>query len=367
MAWIVTAYTPHSAAPGASLSFTGADLNLGTGNNIQLLDTSGAVVANFTFIVTVNNTLITANVPAVAPGLYWIRATDIFSGGSFVFQGANALTITAVPAPTVSNVSPNTGPVEGGTAVTITGTGFASGATLTIGGVPATGVTFVNSTTLTVVSPAGTLGAASVVVTNPDAQFGTLVGGYTYLRLPPVYTRHGTLLQNLLPPGRLWSLEGDSNLHKILVGAGDEFARIEARGVDLINESDPRTATETLPDWERVLGLPDERVLAIPGTTAGRRVAVTAKYIAREGQNLAFFSELTAACGYPLVSIEKFASAMLRANTGRVGDRVFGTSWAYAIRITVSPATTGALTHAEFERVIRHVTHAHIIVVFVYL
>ena len=51
---------------------------------------------------------------------------------------------------------------------------------MTIGGVEATGVTFVNSTSITGITPAGTAGPQDVVVTNPDTQIGTLTGGFTY-------------------------------------------------------------------------------------------------------------------------------------------------------------------------------------------
>lgn len=84
------------------------------------------------------------------------------------------------PAPTVSSVSPNTGTTAGGTSITITGSDFVATPTVTIGGASATGCSFVNSTTLTCTTPAGSAGAANVVVTNPDAQSGTLVGGFTY-------------------------------------------------------------------------------------------------------------------------------------------------------------------------------------------
>jgi hypothetical protein len=50
----------------------------------------------------------------------------------------------------------------------------------------------------------------------------------------------------LLPPGELWFLEIASALRNLLRGIADEFKRIRLRGVDLINESDPRTATEAL-------------------------------------------------------------------------------------------------------------------------
>lgn len=83
------------------------------------------------------------------------------------------------PTPTVVSIDPVSGTTAGGTPVTITGTNFLDGATVTIDGNPCTGVVFVDSTSLTAVTPAGTAGAKDVVVTN-NVEFGTLAGGYTY-------------------------------------------------------------------------------------------------------------------------------------------------------------------------------------------
>ncbi|MEI9907912.1 MAG: InlB B-repeat-containing protein [Actinomycetota bacterium] len=97
--------------------------------------------------------------------------------------------VVANPAPTVTAISPNTGVTTGGQAVTISGTNFISGAVVAIGGAAATGVVFVNSTTIAAVTPVGTVGVKSVVVTNPDAQFATGSGLYTYTApvvVPPV-------------------------------------------------------------------------------------------------------------------------------------------------------------------------------------
>jgi len=80
----------------------------------------------------------------------------------------------------VSAISPNSGTANGGTAVTITGTGFLAGATVTLGGTAATGVTVVNSTSITATTAAHAAGTVNVVVTNTDAQSGTLTNGYTY-------------------------------------------------------------------------------------------------------------------------------------------------------------------------------------------
>jgi hypothetical protein len=84
------------------------------------------------------------------------------------------------PAPTVSGVSPASGTTAGGTPVTITGTGFLAGATVTFGTTAATGVTVSSSTTITATPPAHAAGAVSVVVKNTDARTGTLNNGYTY-------------------------------------------------------------------------------------------------------------------------------------------------------------------------------------------
>ncbi len=89
-------------------------------------------------------------------------------------------TTVVSPRPTVTAINPNSGTTAGGTPVTITGTNFQAGAAVSIGGVAATGVTVVNSTTITATTGAHAAGVVDVVVTNPDAQSGTLPAGFTY-------------------------------------------------------------------------------------------------------------------------------------------------------------------------------------------
>src|SRR4029453_10929188 len=79
--------------------------------------------------------------------------------------------------------SPASGPVAGGTAITLTGTNFVSGATVTVGGVSATSVTVVSSTSITAVTPAGPAGARDVRVP-PSAGAATRTGASTY-NAPP--------------------------------------------------------------------------------------------------------------------------------------------------------------------------------------
>ena len=57
--------------------------------------------------------------------------------------------------PTVTGISPTSGPVAGGTTVTITGTGFTGATAVMFGTTGATSYTVVSATSITAVSPAG--------------------------------------------------------------------------------------------------------------------------------------------------------------------------------------------------------------------
>jgi hypothetical protein len=86
--------------------------------------------------------------------------------------------------PTVLTVSPASGTTAGGTAVTITGTGFKSGATVSFGGTNAPSVTFNSAAQLTAITPARTAGAVTVTVTNPGGLSGSKASAYTFVAPP---------------------------------------------------------------------------------------------------------------------------------------------------------------------------------------
>jgi hypothetical protein len=133
-----------------------------------------------TNVVVVSATQITATTPAETAGAVTVTVTD--AGG----QSGSLTNGFTYGAPTVSSVSPNTGSTAGGTAVTITGTNFASGATVTFGGTAATSVVVVSATKITATTPAGVTGAITVTVTNPGGQSGSLTNGFTYAIFPTV-------------------------------------------------------------------------------------------------------------------------------------------------------------------------------------
>ena len=118
----------------------------------------------------------TVTIPALNIGTY----TVVMQTGTSFSGTATFTAIAAAVTPGVTSVGPSSGSTAGGTAVTIAGTDFADGATVTFGGTAATDVTFASSISLTATTPAGDAGAVDVVVTNPSAKSGTLAGGYTY-------------------------------------------------------------------------------------------------------------------------------------------------------------------------------------------
>jgi hypothetical protein len=79
----------------------------------------------------------------------------------------------------VTSVTPATGSSLGGTPVTLSGSNFTSGATVTIGDVPATNVVVVGATTITAVTPPHAVGKADVAVVVGGSR-AALTGAFTF-------------------------------------------------------------------------------------------------------------------------------------------------------------------------------------------
>ncbi len=101
--------------------------------------------------------------------------------------------------PVITAVVPPSGSAAGGQRLEIYGTGFQPAIVLTIGGTAATGLT-VNAagTLLTCLTPAGTPGAATVLVTNPDTLSDTFPFTYVAAGTGPVI---GAVQPGAGPPG----------------------------------------------------------------------------------------------------------------------------------------------------------------------
>lgn len=143
------------------------------------------------------------------------------------------------------------------------------------------------------------------------------------------------LLAGLLPLGGAWPREPQSTLQQTLSALAAELARVDQRVSALLIESDPRSASELLGDWERVAGLPDPCVVA-PQTVQERRAAVEARITGVGGQSKAFFIQIAARLGYT-ISIDEFRPFVAGSNAGDSLSN--GAAWAHTWRINAPEQT----------------------------
>ena len=121
--------TSGPSAGGTPVTITGSNFVAGPSFGVTI----GSVAA--TSVVRVDATHITAVTPAGTAGAKDVVVTS--SDGQIHQPGLDAFTYTA--GPTFGTISPTSGPIAGGTPVTITGSNFVSGGSfgVTIGSVAA--------------------------------------------------------------------------------------------------------------------------------------------------------------------------------------------------------------------------------------
>ena len=168
----ITSVSPTSgpATGGTQITITGT--NFVTGATVRV---GGALAPGITLL---SSTQLRATTPAGSAGARDVQVTNA-SGSSATRVGGFTYTAPSTT-PTLTSISPTSGPTTGGTTITLTGTNFVSGATVRVGGVAATNVAFSSATRVTARTPAGTAGARDVQITNPNGQSATRAGAFTY-------------------------------------------------------------------------------------------------------------------------------------------------------------------------------------------
>ena len=168
----VTAVSPTSgpAAGGTSVTITGTNLTGATAVKFGATAATGVVVNSATSV--------TATSPA---GTGTVDVTVTTPGGTSATSAADHFTYLAAAAPTVTAISPTSGPTAGGTSVTITGTGLIGATAVKFGATAAPGVVVNSATSVTATSPAGT-GTVDVTVTTPNGTSATSAADhFTYV------------------------------------------------------------------------------------------------------------------------------------------------------------------------------------------
>jgi hypothetical protein len=228
----VTSVSPNSGSTVGGTAVTITGTNFASGAAVTV---GGAAATN---VAVLNGTTIAATTPAGSAGAATVTVTvgtqSASLSGGFSYLGA----------PTVTSVSPSTGSTSGGTAVTITGTNFAAGATVTFGTAAASNVVVTSSTTITATTPPQNAGAISVTVT-VGGQSGTLPNGFTYSSVTTIsyvqgnYATPQSSTASITIPYTAAQLAGDLNV--VVVGWNDSTA-----SVSTVTDSSKNTYTRAV-------------------------------------------------------------------------------------------------------------------------
>tara|TARA_B100000700_G_scaffold15695_1_gene15458 strand:+ start:6083 stop:6670 length:588 start_codon:yes stop_codon:yes gene_type:complete len=184
---------------------------------------------------------------------------------------------------------------------------------------------------------------------------------------------HG-ILDALAPPGQALPSNPESLWQRLLEARAGAFARLDGRADRLLEEADPRTASELLPDWERVTAMPDLCVEA-EQTLAERRAAVERVMAGTGGASTAYFIELAAALGYT-IEIEDYTAHTVGAGVD-APMRGIDWRWAWTVRAPEDTvawfAVDGGVNeplaswgNERLECVISRLKPAHTLVLFAY-
>lgn len=168
---VVTGVSPASGPQGGGTSVTITGTSLANASSVDFGTAAGTVTAD-------SATSITATSPA---GTGTVDVVVTTPGGTSTATSADHFTY--VPGPTISSISPTTGPVAGGTVVTIAGTNLENATAVDFGAAGAT-VTADSTTSVTVTTPAGSAGAVTVSVTTPSGT-ANAPQQFTYVVPPP--------------------------------------------------------------------------------------------------------------------------------------------------------------------------------------
>jgi hypothetical protein len=164
---VVTSLSPTSGATGGGTVVVVAGSGFDPAASVTVGGASAAVVSR-------SGSSLTVNTPPMGAGPADLVLSNP-DGQRATLPGA----FLYVAPPALVTLSTVRGPTAGGTSVTLTGSGFATGASVSFGG-SAASVSALSTTSLAVMTPAHGAGLVDVRVSNADGQAAVLVGAFTY-------------------------------------------------------------------------------------------------------------------------------------------------------------------------------------------
>ena len=199
------------ATGGTPVTLTGTNLTGATAV------TFGGIAA--TSVTVVNATTLTVVTPAHSAGMVDVVVATPRGGATL----ADAYQYQ--PRSTLAAIGPSSGAAMGLTGVTLTGTNLAGTTSVTFGGVAATSVSVINSTTVTAVTPAHAIGAVDVVIQTPSGD-ATLSNGFTFL---------ATAVGQSTAGGTIGALDG--GLRNLVAATADNSTAVEWGGLGITSNA----------------------------------------------------------------------------------------------------------------------------------
>lgn len=140
------------------------------------------------------------------------------------------------------------------------------------------------------------------------------------------------LLTKLLPPGPAWHRKKGSPGNAVLTSGANQLQLVDSYADSLIDEADPRTASQTFEDWLRVFGLPDDCMKYLENLTERQlRKALLVK-VKRSGLTAEFYKELGAIFD---IGVDVGYYTPFRTNS-RVDQRLFGPDWGHSFTLVIT-------------------------------
>ena len=286
----------------------------------------GALATN---MIVVSSTTITAVTPAHAAGSVSITITTPSRASTF----PNAFSYASS---SILSIVPNTGVVGGGALITISGNYLGGATSVTIGGAPATNLVVVSPTTITAVTPTGTLGPADVVVTTPAGTL-TSLNGFTYVSI--VVPAWATLLDATPDP----TVVTDANLRAAIVASGlawrvrDNAANIEmllVPGGTFMMGCSASTQYGCNSDEN-----PTHQVTLTNAFYMGKTEVTQAQWTAKMGSNPSFFVPANSYSSDTTKPVEQVSWDMIQGFNSATGLRLpTEAEWEYAYRAGTTTA-----------------------------
>ncbi len=141
--------------------------------------------------------------------------------------------------------------------------------------------------------------------------------------------RFTSALQSLLLPGRLFNRIVGSVLTNLLSGFAIELQRIDDSVNLYLDEviPDKSTIAGLLPEWERVVGIPDE-CTPIAGSESARRANVLRKLSDIGGSSIAYWENRASVAGFPgTIVTEQGGQSPFIIGISAIGDPLGATSF----------------------------------------